>query len=52
MKYKDKKEFIKYNQFLRDTGKKVILERINQLKNQEISSKNDILTAILEASSK
>jgi len=28
----------------------VILERINQLKNQEISSKNDILTAILEAS--
>lgn len=40
------------NKFLRESGKKVILERINQIKNHEINPKNDILTSILETSSK
>lgn len=39
------------NTFLRDTAKRIILERIKQIKNNEIDSKNDILTAILETSS-
>lgn len=39
------------NNFLRETGKNLILERINQIKNNEIDSKNDILTAVLEKSS-
>lgn len=48
-KIKERKNLSKCNGYLRDLAKKVILEKIEQLKNHEINPKNDLFTIFLDA---